>query len=128
MRFTAPSVVFERDGLRLVAGGFQPIEAYDVLVANIDPTLEREAPPDGPEPLLDYFREGLTTQEVALLLTNGNDAVDRVAAETALIELVGAGAAVREPLGDDALWRSAAASELTAELEHERELFQPVDS
>jgi hypothetical protein len=99
-----------------------------VLVANIDPTLEREAPPDGPEPLLDYFREGLTTQEVALLLTNGNDAVDRVSAETALIELVGAGAAVREPLGDDALWRSAAASELTAELEHERELFQPVDS
>ena len=128
VRFTAPSVVFERDGLRLVAGGFQPIEAYDVLVANIDPTLEREPPPDGPEPLLDYFREGLTTQEVALLLTNGNDAVDRVAAETALIELVGAGAAVREPLGDDALWRSAAASELTDELEHERELFQPVDS
>ena len=50
----------------LVAGGFQPIEAYDVLVANIDPTLEREPPPDGPEPLLDYFPEGLTTQEVAL--------------------------------------------------------------
>jgi hypothetical protein len=128
VRFTAPSVVFERDGLRLVAGGFQPIEAYDVLVANIDPTLDREAPPDGPEPLLDYFSEGLTTQEVALLLTRSNDAVDRLAAETALIELAGAGVAVREPLGDDALWRSAAASELAVELEHERELFQSVDS
>ena len=128
VRFTAPSVVFERDGLRLVAGGFQPIEAYDVLVANIDPTLDREPPPDGPEPLLDYFPEGLTTQEVPLLLTRSNDAVDRLAAETALIELAGAGVAVREPLGDDALWRSAAASELAVELEHERELFQPVDS
>jgi 2-hydroxychromene-2-carboxylate isomerase len=128
VRFTAPSVVFERDGVRLVAGGFQPIEAYDVLVANIDPTLEREPPPDGPEPLLDYFPEGLTTQEVALLLTKSNDAVDRVAAETSLIELVGAGLALREPLGDDALWRSAAASELMGELEHERELLQAVDS
>jgi 2-hydroxychromene-2-carboxylate isomerase len=128
VRFTAPSVVFERDGVRLVAGGFQPIEAYDVLVANIDPTLDREPPPDGPEPLLAYFPEGLTTQEVALLLTMSNDAVDRLAAEAALIELAGAGIAVREPLGDDALWRSAAPSELTAELEHERELFQPVDS
>jgi hypothetical protein len=128
VRFTAPSVVFERDGLRLVAGGFQPVEAYDVLVANIDPTLEREAPPEGPEPLLDYFPQGLTTQEVALLLTRGNDAPDRVAAESALIELVGAGSAVREPLGDDALWQSAAASELPIELERERKLFQPVDS
>jgi len=128
VRFTAPSVVFERDGLRLVAGGFQLIEAYDVLVANIDPTLDREPPPDGPEPLLDYFPEGLTTEEVALLLTRSNDAVDRLAAETALIELAGAGVAVREPLGDDALWRSSAASELAGELEHERELFQPVDS
>jgi hypothetical protein len=128
VRFTAPSVVFERDGLRLVAGGFQPIEAYDVLVANIDPTLEREPAPDGPEPLLDHFPEGLTTQEVALLLTRGNDAVDRVAAETALIQLAGEGRAVREPLGDDALWRSPAASELGGELEHERERLQPVDS
>ncbi|HUZ83246.1 MAG TPA: DsbA family protein, partial [Gaiellales bacterium] len=41
VRFTAPSVVFERDGVRLVAGGFQPVEAYDVLVANLDPALTR---------------------------------------------------------------------------------------
>jgi hypothetical protein len=29
------------DGRRLEAGGFQPVEAYDVLIANLDPTLER---------------------------------------------------------------------------------------
>jgi predicted DsbA family dithiol-disulfide isomerase len=111
VRFTAPSVVFESDGQRLVAGGFQPIEAYDVLVANIDPTLHREPPPDTPAPLLERFPDGLTTQEVALLLTRGNDAPDRQAAETALIELVAASEAVRVPLGDDALWKPARASE-----------------
>jgi predicted DsbA family dithiol-disulfide isomerase len=104
VRFTAPSVVFERDGLRLVAGGFQPVEAYDVLVANLDPAIERTPVPDGPQPLLERFPGGLTTQEVALLLTRGNDAPDRRAAEEALLRLVGDGSALRRPLGDDALW------------------------
>ncbi|MDQ6604946.1 MAG: DsbA family protein [Actinomycetota bacterium] len=107
VRFTAPSVVFERDGLRLVAGGFQPVEAYDILIANIDPTLDRRPPPETPAPLLEFFGDGLTTQEVAALMAEGNDPVDREAAERALMELVAAGEAVREQLGDDALWRSA---------------------
>jgi hypothetical protein len=107
-RFTAPSVVFESDGKRLVAGGFQPVEAYDVLVANLVPTGRREAPPTTPAPLLMRFPYGLTTQEVAALLARGNDAPDREAAEVALLELVAAGEAVREPLGDDALWKPAA--------------------
>ena len=108
VRFTAPSVVFERDGLRLVAGGFQPVQAYDVLVANLDPTLKREPPPDTPEPLLDRFPEGLTTPEVAALLARANDAPERTGAEAALLELVAAGMARREPLGDGALWKPAA--------------------
>jgi hypothetical protein len=108
VRYTAPSVIFESDGRRLEAGGFQPVEAYDVIVANLDPTLDRKAPPETPEPLLDRFPTGLTTQEVAAVMTHGNDAVDRPAAEAALIELVFAGKASRLSLGDDALWvRSA---------------------
>ena len=106
VRFTAPSVAFERDGSRLIAGGFQPVEAYDVLVANLDPTLDREPAPETPEPLLERFPDGLTTQEVAALLARGNDSPDRAAAEAALLELVASGAAVRDPVGDDALWRS----------------------
>jgi predicted DsbA family dithiol-disulfide isomerase len=109
VRFTAPSVVFELGGQTLVAGGFQPVEAYDVLVANLDPTLERRDAPDNPLPLLERFTEGLTTQEVAALLARGNDAPDQAAAEEALLELVAAGAAARDPLGDDALWRLPAA-------------------
>ena len=105
VRFTAPSLVFERDDRRLIAGGFQPIEAYDVIVANIAPDLDRRPPPETPAALLDYFPDGLTTQEVAALLVVGNDAVDRPAAENALLELAADGAATRTPLGDDALWQ-----------------------
>lgn len=115
VRFTAPSLVLERDGLRLVAGGFQPVEAYDVLIANIDPTLDRQPPPETPAPLLTYFTYGLSTQEVAALMTAGNDRPDRDAAERALMELIGSGEAIREPLGDDALWRPGTPVPLAAE-------------
>ncbi len=107
VRFTAPSLVLERDGHRLIAGGYQTIEAYDVLVANLDPNLDRQPPPSDPKALLQTFGDGLTTQEVAALLTHGNDQPDRAAAEQALLELVSDGAATRRPLGDDALWSPA---------------------
>lgn len=107
VRYTAPSVIFERDGQQLQAGGFQPVEAYDVLVANLDPTLSREPVPPSPAPLLQHFTDGLSTQEVAALMAEGNDPLDRRAAEAALLELVASGDAVRRPLGDDALWLAA---------------------
>jgi predicted DsbA family dithiol-disulfide isomerase len=106
VRFTAPTVAFTQNGTRLVAGGFQPVEAYDVLVANLDPTLHRAPPPDVPRPLLERFSDGLVTQEVAALMAGNNEQPDRAAAEAALLELVAAGEAVREPLGDDALWKA----------------------
>lgn len=110
VRFTAPSIVFARDGQRLVAGGFQPVEAYDLLIANLDPTLHREPPPQTPEPLLERFRDGLTTQEVSVLLAAHNEPPDRSRAEAALLDLVTAGKALRDPLGDDALWRAMQAA------------------
>jgi 2-hydroxychromene-2-carboxylate isomerase len=108
VRYTAPSLLFEgEDGRRLEAGGFQPVEAYDVLIANLDPTLERTPPPDGALAVLRALPHPLVTQEVAAVLTHGNAAVDRDAAEAELIELVAAGDAVREGVGDDALWSAA---------------------
>jgi predicted DsbA family dithiol-disulfide isomerase len=108
VRFTAPSIVFSRDGgPELVAGGFQPVEAYDVLIANLDPGLTRHEPPADAGELLEHFPGGLTTQEVAALMTSGNDPVDRGAAEAALIELVAEARAARTGLGDDALWTAA---------------------
>jgi 2-hydroxychromene-2-carboxylate isomerase len=108
VRFTAPSLVFEKDGLRLVAGGWQPVLAYDTLIANLDPTLVRTPAPDSPMPLLEHFPAGLTTAEVAALLADGPDPIaDPDGAERALLELVAEGFATREPLGQDAVWRSA---------------------
>jgi protein-disulfide isomerase-like protein with CxxC motif len=107
VRFTAPSLVFERNGRRLEAGGFQPLEAYDVCIANLDPTLHREPPPASPLAALERFPDGLVTQEVAAIMAAGNDPPDRSACEAALIELAGAGRVSRVPLGDDALWLAA---------------------
>jgi len=106
VRYTAPSVVFDAGGRRLEAGGFQPVEAYDVIIANLDVSLERVAPPEGPSELLEYFADGLCTQEVAALLARNLVDPDRPGAEQALIELVAEGRATREPLGNDAIWRA----------------------
>ena len=108
VRYSAPSLVFESDsGARLEAGGFQSIEAYDVLIANLDRTLERRPPPELAGEALEPFDSGLVTQEVAAIMAHNNEQPNRTAAGAALIELLGEGAVLREPLGDDALWRLA---------------------
>ena len=104
VRYTAPSLILRLGERTLEGGGFQPVEAYDVLIANLDPTLRREPPPESPLDALERFPEGLVTQEVAAIMTHGNDAPDRQGAESALIELAGEGGARRVALGDDALW------------------------
>ena len=67
VRYTAPSLIFEGpDGRRLEAGGFQPIEAYDVVIANLDPTLERRPPAGDPVEVLSAFSVPLTTAGITL--------------------------------------------------------------
>jgi len=108
VRYSAPSLVFHSaGGQRLEAGGFQTIEAYDVLIANLDPTLERQGPPEQAIDALRGFPDGLVTAEVAAILAQNNQLPDRDAAERALIELTGAGLLKRESLADDALWQLA---------------------
>jgi len=108
VRFTAPSLVFELDGRRLVAGGWQPILAYDVIVANLDPAIRRYPPPETPAPLLDHFPDGLTTAEIAALLADGPDPIaDLETTERTMLQLVADGEAVRVALGQDALWHRA---------------------
>ena len=108
VRYSAPSLVFEHEnGARLEAGGFQSIEAYDVLIANLDPTLERRAPAEDPLEALRAFPGGLVTAEVAAIMTHNNMPVDMQAAEQALIEQLGAGTVRRTAVGDGALWHAA---------------------
>jgi 2-hydroxychromene-2-carboxylate isomerase len=107
IRYTAPSIIFEREGQRLVAGGWQPELAYDLCIANLEPTTVRNPPPDAPALLLERFPDGLTTAEVAALLAPGPDYVpNRDAAERALVKLVAEGVAAGSRLGSDALWRT----------------------
>jgi protein-disulfide isomerase-like protein with CxxC motif len=112
VRYTAPSLVFEHaDGRRIEAGGFQPFEAYDLVLANLDPTLDRRPPPDDPLPLLEAFPDGLTTAEIAAVMrpTDLVDA-DQPAVEDELLALAAAGRIVRDPVGNDAFWRLAGAT------------------
>jgi 2-hydroxychromene-2-carboxylate isomerase len=108
VRYTAPSIVFERDGQRLVAGGWQPALAYDLCIANLDPTITPTPPPETPAPLLERFPDGLTTAEVAALLAQGPDYIsDLDAAEQAMVTLVANGLASRRSVGNDSLWLPA---------------------
>jgi protein-disulfide isomerase-like protein with CxxC motif len=108
VRYTAPSLVFENAaGARLEAGGFQPVDAYDVVIANLDTTLERRPPAQDPVDVLAAFAHPLATAEVAAVMTEHLGAPDVTATEVALIAAVGEGRAVRRPAGSDALWTLA---------------------
>ncbi len=109
VRYTAPSVIFERPGgERLEVGGFQPFEAYDTALANLDVSLDRRQPPADAREALDAFPDGLMTAEAAAVL-RPSDLVepDPAAAEAQLIALTGEGAATCEAVGGDAVWRPA---------------------
>ncbi len=106
LRYTAPSLIFRAGEASLEVGGFQPMEAYDVAVANLDPSgSRRPVPDDRPEEVLAAFPLGLTTQEVAeVMRTDIEQPVDRRAAAQSLLRAVGRGTVTVEPLGDDGLW------------------------
>ena len=59
VRYTAPSLILgEQEGRRLKAGGFQSLEVYDALVANLDTSLQRTPPPADPLALLSISARG----------------------------------------------------------------------
>ena len=110
VRYTAPSLILATaDGRSLEVGGFQPVEAYDVAIANLDRTLERRPPAEDAADVLAAFPDGLTTAEVAAVMAPHLQWPDRDSAEDALISAVAAGAAHRRAFGNDALWTPAKA-------------------
>lgn len=108
VRYTAPSLtISDAEGRVLEAGGFQSLAAYDVLVANLDPTLRKATVPDDLREVLAAFDHGLTTQEVATIVAPSLAAPDLTATRDRLLELGGEGRATHEPLAGDGLWRAA---------------------
>jgi 2-hydroxychromene-2-carboxylate isomerase len=109
VRYTAPSLIFAtRDGRRLEAGGFQPIEAYDLVVANLDPTLTRRPPAQDPVEALTAFPYSLATAEVAAIMAEHLAGPDLEQTEAALLAATAEGRVVQCPAGDGALWSVAA--------------------
>jgi protein-disulfide isomerase-like protein with CxxC motif len=108
VRYTAPSLIFSHhDGRRFEAGGFQPVEAYDVALANLDTGLERRPPAEDPVELLGAFPYPLTTYEVAAVMAPHLTAPDLRGAEERLIDAAARGAVRRETIGGGELWHSA---------------------
>jgi len=87
-----------------------------VRIANLDTSLARRAPATDAAEVLAAFPDGLTTAEVALIMTEDKFTPDLGAAEDALIDALGAGTAQRLAFGHDALWvpAQAAAAKLAA--------------
>jgi hypothetical protein len=106
-RHTAPTLILTaEDGRTAVVPGFQPFEAADVALMNLEPRLRR-LPPPALEDLLAAYPAGLTSAEVARVLADTTAPVDRAGAEQPLTRLAASGRARRIALGDDALWTAA---------------------
>jgi hypothetical protein len=110
-RYTAPSLIFDYEGRHFDAGGFVGLEVYDVAIANLAPDLKRRGAPGGVSEVLAEFPDGLTTTEVAAVMTPGSvtmlSPTDLEKVERALVDAVFEGTARRSPIGDDALWQPA---------------------
>lgn len=89
-RYTCPSYEIERldTGARLDAPGFQPVEVYEALIANLAPELPRRDAPDSVADVLAWAGEPLATAEVAAICGETLEAtrteLARVAAEDAV--------------------------------------------
>jgi 2-hydroxychromene-2-carboxylate isomerase len=105
-RFTAPSIRFESGDRALVAGGWQPLGAYDVCIANLEPELPRRGTPTVAEALA-AFTDGLTTAELARVCTHHDDDLDHARVVAEAVSLCATGEASREPLGAGELWHAA---------------------
>jgi predicted DsbA family dithiol-disulfide isomerase len=100
-RYTCPSyeIVRRSDGLRIAVPGFQPFAAYDVVLANLVPAIERRAAPDSVAEVLEWAGEPLATREVAVVCD-----IDHAKAREELGRV-----AEERHIGADGLWSPAAA-------------------
>jgi predicted DsbA family dithiol-disulfide isomerase len=103
-RYSAPTLILRNEaGLTAVVPGFQPLEAVEVALVNLEPRLTR-LPAPSIETLLAAYPGGLTSQEIARVLADTTSEPQRAETELALLELAAEGHALRAALADDALW------------------------
>ena len=99
-RYTCPSYEIRRDSdrVQIAVPGFQPFAAYDVVLANLVPGLDRRDPPKSVLEVLEWAGEPLASREVAVVMD-----IDHAAAREELGRV-----ADEEHVGADGLWSAAA--------------------
>jgi 2-hydroxychromene-2-carboxylate isomerase len=86
-RYTCPSYEITRlaDGVTVSVPGFQPFAAYDVVLANLVPGLDRREPPSSVEDVLRWAGTPLASKEVAVVcdiaVEDAREQLGRVAVE-----------------------------------------------
>lgn len=91
-RYTAPSYELARTGATVSIPGLNPVEAYEVAVANLAPELERRPRPASVQELLAWAGEPLATAEITAIMQRPEDEVRAQLAEVAEPIVAGADA------------------------------------
>lgn len=91
-RYTCPSWEIERprDGVKIAVPGFQPFAAYDVVLANLCPGMQRRDDAQSAREVLEWSSIELSTREVAAVMDADPYVVREELARTARLEPVGA--------------------------------------
>jgi predicted DsbA family dithiol-disulfide isomerase len=95
-RYTCPSYEITRlsDGVTIAVPGFQPFAAYDVVLANLVPGVDRREPPRDVTEVLAWTGTPLATREVAVVCD-----IDHAEARARLGRV-----AVEQHVGFDGIW------------------------
>ncbi len=88
-RYTCPTYVARNGGDPEVAPGFQPLESYEVLLANLAPGLERREDPGSVAEVLEWAGVPLATAEVATVSGLGRDEAREKLREVAVEDRIG---------------------------------------
>jgi hypothetical protein len=92
------------DGRSYEVGGFQPFEAYDTALANLDSSLERRPPPGDVAEAVLFYDHGVTTAEVASVMRAELEDPDLPGTEQQLIAAADEGRITCRGAGGDAIW------------------------
>jgi predicted DsbA family dithiol-disulfide isomerase len=85
-RYTAPTYLI--DGI--VVPGFNPVEAYEVVIANAAPGLARRPAPEAAHEVLSWAEEPLATAEIALIMQTGIESAREALSKVGRFESAGA--------------------------------------
>jgi hypothetical protein len=82
-RYTAPSYELSNGSVSTCLPGFNPVEAYEAAIANLEPELVRRSPPESASELLAWADVPLATAEIVQIMQRPEPQVRAELARTA---------------------------------------------